>query len=510
MTVPGTIASKIAVPTSSAVGVDSTFTATVTIPAGLDFPDLTAVDVLPDGMTFDSYLSATCEDTVTSGSCGADISNVTTEAPVYGSSTGLTSAAWWIGNVVANSDPRVATLTYTAYPSENYHTGSSVGPGDTLTNTVGAYWDNSAGPATTDAPAPSSGPTFGFARKSATGTASVTVLAPSLSLVKSTTVPNPTPGETIPFTVTVKNGSTHSSTAYLTTVTDPVPSLLEVAPSSISNSGALAGTNGDGTGGTITWTLTGDTVAAGSSLVLTYNATIAPSDDFSTASEASAIPNTATAGTYYAVTDATATGDASRYDAYSPQQGTTTVTPVFPVLSIAKYTGSAGTSVSGTTNLGEATSWHLAVTDTSAAPVQSLSVVDTLPPYWTYDPASTSIVTESAGTLTADPTISTSSNVETLTWSGLGALDNSHTVTVAYKATPGAGAQLDAPGNTNSAYAAADDTTGASGVGAVGTTARTRPRRRPPTTRSLRPTYQLPRQTAPPSSRGPTAPTCSA
>ena len=54
VSVPGAMVTKIASPNSSPVGADSTFTATVAIPANLSFPDLTAVDVLPDGMTFDS------------------------------------------------------------------------------------------------------------------------------------------------------------------------------------------------------------------------------------------------------------------------------------------------------------------------------------------------------------------------------------------------------------------------------------------------------------------------
>jgi uncharacterized repeat protein (TIGR01451 family) len=44
-------------------------------------------------------------------------------------------------------------------------------------------------------------------------------------------------------------------------------------------------------------------------------------------------------------------------------------------------------------------------------------------------------------------------------------LDDTYTDTVAYQATPGVGAQLDASGNTNRAYAIADDMTGSSGVG---------------------------------------------
>ena len=469
VSVPGAMVTKIAAPTSSPVGVDSTFTATVSIPAALSFPDLTAVDVLPDGMTFDSFVSATCEDTVTESACGSDVGD-TTEAPVHDASTGLTSIGWWIGNINPISDTRVVTLTYTAYPSETYHGGGAVNSGNTLANSVGAYWGESTAPATTNAPAPSSGPSFGFAHDSGTETASVTVLAPSLSIVKSTTVPNPTPGETIPFTVKVVNGSTNSSTAYLTTVTDPIPSLLAVTRLLISNGGGLSGTSSDGTGGTITWTLTDQTIAPGSSLSLAYDATIAPSDDFTTSTETSSITNTATVNTYYAVTGATATGSMLRYDAYTHQSGQASVNPVFPSLSVAKFTGSTGTSVNGTTNIGQATSWHLAVTDTTAASVQSLSVVDTLPPYWTYDSGSTSIVTESLGTVTSDPSIATnpSTHVEVLTWSNLGTLDDTHTVTAAYQATPGVGAQLDASGNTNHAYALAADATGSNGVGTGG------------------------------------------
>jgi len=465
ITVPGSVVAKTALPATVAVGVDSTFTDTVTIPANTAFPDFTAVDVLPDGLSFDGFVSTSC-----TGGCSSDLSSITTESPTHDASTGETSIAWWLGNVAATSSTRTVVLTYTAYPSETYHGGAPVLADQALVNNVGVYWNNASGPATVSAPAPSgSSSNFGFTLASATAPATVTVLAPSLTLTKSTPVTSPTPGESFVYTITLQNASTNSSTAYLTTVTDPVPALLVVDPSSLTaGGGALAGANPDASGGTITWTLTGQSLAPGASLSLTYSATIAPSNDFSAASAGSPIANTATVNTYYAADAATATAAPARYDAYLPADMAASVTPVFPILALAAYTGSAGSATSGQANIGAPASWHLAVSDTSTAPVESVAVTDTLPPYWTYDPGSTSIVTGSAAPLTADPSISINSatHVQTLTWGGLGTLDDAQTLSVAFAATPGAGATLDAPGNVDSAIASADDATGASGIGA--------------------------------------------
>ena len=468
ITVPGSVVAKMALPAAVAVGVDSTFTDTVTIPANTVFPDFTAVDVLPDGLSFDGFVSTSCV-----GGCSSDLSSITTESPTYDASTGETSIAWWLGNVTAAASARTVVLTYTAYPSETYQGGAPVLASQALVNNVGVYWNNASGSATVSAPASSgSSSNFGFTLASTTAPATVTVLAPSLTLTKSTLVTSPTPGQPFVYTVTLQNASTNSSTAYLTTVTDPVPALLAVDPSSLSaGGGALAGTSLDGSGGTITWTLTGQSLAPGAALSLTYSATIAPSNDFSAASSGSPIANTATVNTYYAAAAATASAAPARYDAYLPTHMAASVTPVFPILALATYTGSGGSATSGQANIGAPAGWHLAVSDTSAASVESVAVTDKLPAFWTYDSGSTSIVTESAGTLSADPSISTdaATHVQTLTWSGLGALDNAHTLTVAFAATPGAGATLDAPGNVDSALATADDTTGASGIGTAGT-----------------------------------------
>jgi len=467
--VPGATVTKLASPTTTPVGVDTTFTATVSIPANLSFPDLTGVDLLPDGMTFDAYVSATCEDVVTLGACGSDLSSITTEAAVHDGTTGRTTLGWWLGNVTPNADARMVTLTYTGYPSETFHGGGVVTAGDALVNSIGAYWSSTSGAASANAPTPSSGPSYGFAFNSGTQSATVTVLAPSLSITKSTTVIHPTPGESIPYTVRVSNGASNSTTAYLTTVTDPLPALLSVVGSSISNGGVLSGTNADGSGGVITWTLSGQTIAPSASMTFTYAATLAPSDDFTAATLSGAIANTATVNTNYAVTNATATSDAARYDAYLAQSANASVTPVFPSLTIAKYTGASGTSTTGSTNIGATTPWHLVVTNSTAALATSVTVVDRLPPFWTYDTTSTNISTETAGPVTADPTTSTdpSTHVETLTWSGLGNLDSAggHQITVTYHATPNTGATTDGSGNTNQSWATFSDATGATGVG---------------------------------------------
>lgn len=476
VSVPGTQITKSPATATAPVGVDTTYTLTVTIPADLSFPDLTAVDVLPNGMTFDQYLTATCTDTTTNSACTPDSGGtaITTETPTTDTtadaSTGETAAAWWIGNVAASSDPRQVTLTYAAYPSEKYQSGASVNAGASLTNTVDTYWNDATGAASATAPTPGSGTNFGFNHASASATATLTVLAPSLSIQKTTTVTNPVPGETIPYAVTVTNATANAATAELTQLTDAVPALLVVDPASISDGGVLAGTNADGSGGTITWDLTTPsevTLGPGASLTRTFNAQLAPAGDFTVADAGSAIRNTATAATYYAVTPATATGDPTRYDAYPAVSAHVDVTPVFPGLSVAKYTGSTGTATSGTTDVGVATAFHLAVTDTTAAPASALQVVDTLPAGWSYDAGSSALTLADGTTATTDPTTHTSGSVETLTWSGLGALATGQSITIGYSATPSASAGLDVT-DTNTAVASGTDATGATGIGSGG------------------------------------------
>jgi fimbrial isopeptide formation D2 family protein/uncharacterized repeat protein (TIGR01451 family) len=155
----GPTVAKVADPTSVTNGVDTTYTATISIPSGLQFPGLTAIDTLPDGMTFDAYgpgSSYTCSDDVGGviGSCGSDVVTQSVGTPVK-AANGTTALAFYIGNVVDDPGVRTITVNYTAYPAKTYHTGTSVTP-TTLDNAIGLYWNQnpSSGPGPPQPPPP--------------------------------------------------------------------------------------------------------------------------------------------------------------------------------------------------------------------------------------------------------------------------------------------------------------------------------------------------------------------
>jgi fimbrial isopeptide formation D2 family protein/uncharacterized repeat protein (TIGR01451 family) len=456
----GPTIAKAASPTSVTNGVDTTYTVTIHVPANLQFPNFTAIDTLPDGMTFDSYgapASYTCTDTV--GSCGADVTIHSIGTPAADGS-GKTALAWWIGNLVDDPGIRTITVNYTAYPSKTYHGGSTVASPVTLNNAVGTYWDRLDGTLPVAIPLPGS-----FQFNSGTVNAPLSVVAPNLTIVKAVSTGSPTPGVPFTYTVTVRN--TGSSTAYDPTVTDTIPSSLNRASPHTNIVSTTQGVSSYAPGtGQVTWDMTGTTLAPGATATLVIQTELGPSTGL-TASQV--ITNTATIDQYYGVPAATATGDPSRYFTYGPVRGSADVTPVFPVLAIAKSTPGGTTAT-----VGNPFSWQLAITDTAAASATSVGVTDTLPPYWTYTPGTNAAsITQASGPplitgAAADPVVSGPdvNHQETLTWSGgqlgdLGA-SSSNQITIAYTATPQDGVSRS---NTNTAFATANDAAGYPGYG---------------------------------------------
>lgn len=459
-----------------AVGVDTTYTDTLTIPAQINFPDLDVVDVLPNGLSFDAYDNCAAPgDSYTDAATGLQVTceNTTTDSTAVQAASGETAIAWSFGDVTASATARTIELTYTAYPSESYtHSttkpASSVAAGDQLVNTVTAFWDTATGetpPAS--APNPSSTAPYGFNRSSPSGTATITVLAPGISITKTPASASLAPGATQTYTLTLCNGtysgstctaSADSATGDLDAVSDPLPSGETLVPGTITGGGSE-------TGSTISWDLSGETLAPGATLQLGYEVTIGPSSSLSGAS----LTNTATVEHVYATDVATASGTPLRYLDYGSPHSSATVTPVFPDPIVTKYVNASGTTQNGATALDEPTSFHAVITDgtsggATVAPMQDVTLTDVLPAYWDYVTGTTSIVTETAGTITADPLVLTASNVETLTWTGLGNLAQGEQITVTYEATPEAGATLDSA-VTNTMTVDAEDGNGAASYG---------------------------------------------
>jgi uncharacterized repeat protein (TIGR01451 family)/fimbrial isopeptide formation D2 family protein len=460
----GATVSKVASPTSVTNGVDTTYTATVTIPPDVQLPGLTVTDTLPDGMTFDAYGANgtyTCTDTV--GSCGGDIQTQSIGTPAK-AANGTTSLAWYVGNVVDDTGVRTITVNYTAYPAKTYHGGGPVTAPVTLSNSIALGWN----PTASSGP-PASIPTPGsFTFHSATTSALLGVIAPHLAVTKVASTGAPQPGTPFTYTVTVTNNGT--STAYDPVATDTVPAALDRTDTSIL-SGPSSPSQGTATynpaTGLVTWDMTGTTLAVGASATLTLQTQLGPSSGLTTGQS---ITNTATVTDYYGVPVATATATPGRYVTYGPVNGSVAVSPVFPVLHEAKTTpgGTAAT-------VGTPFQWKVVTTDTTAAPANTVVVTDTLPAYWTYTPtgqpgANTTTITLANGTTVtgaaADPgvALNTTSHVETLTWpaSVLGGVTSTTSIAITYTATPQQGVTHT---NTNSAVATGDDLTGATGNG---------------------------------------------
>ena len=87
------IASKTADPAWATIGTEVTYTVISTIPASLDLYNVTVVDVLPDSLDFDSYVSATCICRL-SRRPGPDVQEYN---PVV--SPTQTTIAWDLGNI---------------------------------------------------------------------------------------------------------------------------------------------------------------------------------------------------------------------------------------------------------------------------------------------------------------------------------------------------------------------------------------------------------------------------
>jgi uncharacterized repeat protein (TIGR01451 family)/fimbrial isopeptide formation D2 family protein len=460
--VGGVSVTKSVTPGTGTIGEDRTFTVTATIPPDLTFPQLTVLDTLPDGMTFDGYASGTCVE-ADSSACGSDVVISGIGSPVAGP-TGTTPIGWSLGNILPDIQSRTVTLTYNAYPSKTYHSGSKVIHGQSLVNTVGAYWAQSPGSPPDSVP-PASNYPFG----SPTATASLGVVEPQLSLAKSASTSAPTPGVPFTYTLTLKNKATSSagSCAYGVSVTDPLPAGVSGATNLVASQGSASFNAGTST---VTWDPTvadtlcpaGNGVAPGVTATLTFTTVLAASGGLTTGGS---VVNTGSTSTYFGVDPSVAGGDAGRYVTYPVVTGSVTVHPLFPHLAATKIVTNGSDALIGTPF-----SWSYTLTNPSpAAPAYGVGAVDVLPAHWVYVAGST-VVTPSGGGgssgSAADPTVTTNGAVQTLTWSGtqLGDLGVGANISVTYQATPQTGASLGAANpNVNTVQSSANDGSGASG-----------------------------------------------
>lgn len=437
VTIAGATASKSVTPTSATVGDTVTYTTSAVLPPGVNFYNLSLIDQVPNGIDPNSIVegAVTCTN---ADSTNCSLTSAAPLTPVAGSSSS-TVIGWLVGDASSATQTRTVTVKYTAKIKDNAAAVAGAG----LVNQLHIGWDNAARTAPTSAG-------FTYNQNSPIVTATVTVTEPNLSVAKSVTNTTPQPGQTFGYTVLVTNANTAStSPAYNLTVTDTVPTGVLVDPASISGGGSISGQSATG-GGVISWTLSGP-IAKNTGTTFTYSATLAPSGGLGTAG----LVNTARVTGY----DSLPSG--GRH--YAGGSSTATVTPKFPKVTTAKATPGGTTAY-----IGESFGWRVTVTDTGAGTAYAVGTVDTLPPNWTYDVGSAQVVVNGGPASQVDPSVSTASGVQTVTWSGLGNLPTGTSLVINYTATPQAGV-TGTPGvglsvnHTNSAVSSAQDATGASG-----------------------------------------------
>ncbi len=443
------------------------YAATVTIPGGVHFNDAVVVDRVPDGLQFVRYDSFAC--------VGCDVPMPASPIPPTTDPDGSTRIGGWLDDVPAQATPRTLTIQYTARVAPTF-TGTGT-PADgtpvvrdvTLTNAAQIQWsltdDTDEQPAA--APAPVVPPS---ATMTAISTADVRVVEPRLIMNKHVDCDGADPGPvdtdsdactTTPgvdrYTYTISIQNTGNATAHDVQVTDLIPSTLtdvrmETLPSEVSVV--------DDTAPSLEWAI--DELPAGTLTVITYSARWVDSAQLgpgSTAVNDAAVPHyfaaprsereLVPAGTYRDHTD----GGSDRV----------TLSMVFPEVTVAKTV--RGGAETGDAQVNQPFGWTIVLANDSSADAFRAIVRDTLPEGWEYVAGSTSysVDTVPAAGGTAEPTVSG----RDLTWSTGLRIPAGRKLTLTFEARP-TSSVLDDPAPrtyTNTASAAVEDGTGATGAG---------------------------------------------
>jgi uncharacterized repeat protein (TIGR01451 family)/fimbrial isopeptide formation D2 family protein len=294
------------------------------------------------------------------------------------------------------------------------------------------------------------------------------IVEPDVAITKTVSAAKIQPGGTNTFTIRVTNPTgTGVSTAWDIAGTDTIPTTpspgLTYVASSLTVAGPSSGplaTAGEAAG-VVSWSI--PELEPGQSVTITYQVNPPASDEMTTGESWT---NTATLTSWCAVNDcASLPGTRS----YGSTDATQALPAEYPTLQVTKTAPNGSTALDDT-----AFGWKVVVKNTATvAAADAVAVTDTLPEYWSYNAGSTTIAFPSGPDSTADPTASfNGSGDEVLSWTGLGALDAGQSLTITYTATPEVSPLTTSntgPGYAypNSAYATADDETGASGNGSV-------------------------------------------
>lgn len=439
---------------SATIGEERTFTVDAVIPAGVQFYDTTVIDTLPDGLDYDGTTSITCL-----APCSPNIAG--SELPAELQAGGETRLGWFLGDLAPARADRTVRIVYRAHVDDTFLAPATpLAAGDPLDNSVATYsnmTDNFGTPSKIPA-------TASFDERTPSDTARVTVTEPNLSLDKSVSGAGsndtrPTqPGDSFLYTVAVTNDG--DSPAYDVEVSDqPDAELLNVA---LTDGAAYVTSDGWTTADPdIHWLIPGP-IAPGATVNLRYTADLVPSAQLA---QGQLADNTADVDRYWAVAEAERTANRHDYREYTDvAPDTVTLEVELPQLTVTKTTGASGNPDSANAEVGQPFPWRVVIENTSSeADALNVDVSDVLPPNWTYVTGSASFAPGGA----AEPTVTTASTGDTLTWSNVGDLAPGGQIVLTFSArprlaaatTPGQGA---ANPHQNKGSADAEDADGAS------------------------------------------------
>ena len=262
LTEPKITFAKTVEPTTATIGETLTYTLEVSIPADVRAFDVTVLDTLPSGVSFEALQSVNC----------ATACDLTAEALSSAGATG--TIGFFIGDVEATDEARVVTIVYTAFVND------TVSDGATQTNVAGTYFNSTDTIEGTPGSVPNAGDFNGSSNQD---DATVAVVEPHLALDKSVVGQagdadwrRAVPGDVLTYTVTVTN--TGTSNAYDVTVSDTPDDRLTgyTDATDLAQAGGITATDADHTDGSLSWTIAGP-LAPGQTVTFTYSLAV-PSD----------------------------------------------------------------------------------------------------------------------------------------------------------------------------------------------------------------------------------------
>lgn len=457
-TIPGEIVKSVT-PGEGTIGESFTYTISISIEPNLVEFDAALIDLLPNGLVFDEYVSATC----VSG-CAPGPTNITpsTITPVN-NGDGTTTLGWWVGDTASAPALRQVDFVYRAHIADTYDGASQVVDGDSLTNTATAMLNTTDEEPGTPPATPPDPADYDF---SGADDATIEVVEPELAIDKDVSgdpedddARDADPGDSFTYTLRVTNNGT--SPAYDVVVTDqPDAELTNVTPTigagSVTEGWAAADPD-------MAWLIPGP-IGVGDTVTLAYTADLVPSAQLSQEQQ---VINTADVPEYWgrpeAEREANSTFDYRRYD--DVDDDTVTITIHVPALDLEKTTGVGGFPDNAPAEIEAAFPWRIVITNTNTTSrLLGVDLNDTLPSNWSYVAGSAQV--SGTGALTpggqVEPTI-TGGGAQ-LSWENLGDLDGGETIVVEFEAEPSAQAAID-PGigvaHPNAAEASGEDTSGA-------------------------------------------------